>query len=100
MNPDTIAKWVALATSAQPLVQAGILAATQVVGLFRQAHPTATDDELNVALGDLVTQATAELEAIAAERAAAVSTVPTVAGGSPAGPGAPVRPDPPELPPV
>lgn len=73
MTPQQVQQWLGVASAAQPLIGAGILAAGQILALFKSAHPTATNEEMNAALGDVVTQAESELAAIEAERQVAKS---------------------------
>jgi hypothetical protein len=69
MDAKTVQAWIGIANAAQPLIAAGLVAAGQIVAMFKHAHPEATDAELNAALGAVIATAEAERQAIADELA-------------------------------
>lgn len=75
MDPNKLVQWTNLITAAQPLIAAGAVVVKDLVGMFHNANPTATDEELNIAFGQLSDQAAAERVEIAKERAAAQAEI-------------------------
>jgi hypothetical protein len=64
VDVTTLENWAALAQAAQPLIAAGEVLVTDIVGLFKSKNPDATNDELNAALGAIMTEGAAEIGAI------------------------------------